>query len=118
MSESPTEPAIEVEDQEKQRRQFGQQLFIAMIRRLALQQRVPALARSRGWPEDEDLFAALACTVALFALNNNDAEIARPGCADFFGDKWPESETRCATLYEALELAPLLEEPDAVQSSG
>jgi hypothetical protein len=113
-----TEPAIEVEDQEKQRRDFGKQLFVAMLRRLALQARVPALARERGWPEDEDLYAALACTVALFALNNNDAEIERPRCADFFGDKWPENETRCSVIYEALKLAPLLEEPDAVQNPG
>lgn len=121
MSQDQTEEASteeqSPEEQEKLRQEFGDRMFVGMLRRLQLQKRVPLFCAQRGWPEDDDFQAALASVVVLFALNQGAAVVNRPDSADKLGEGlWPEGSP-VVELFASLHLATLLQDPPPAQDA-
>lgn len=103
------------EEQARLKKEYADRLFVGMVRRLALQKRVPATCLERGWPTDDDFTAALACVVVTFALNNPGEVIKRPASADAI-QGWPEGAS-CADLFGSLSLGALLQDPPVVDQA-
>lgn len=81
-------------------------LIAGSVRGLDLRKRVPQLLRERGWPQDEDLIAALCVAVGLTKVGAGATVIRRPPAADGCAGWWPREweRRRASRLVMDLEL--------------